>query len=104
MQLKSFPNINIIDEFLLELFATLTWDQWLILATGPTAVLFTQSNGRYRPLRRYACILGLLGQVGWFYTLYINQQWGAFVSSFFYTMAWCIGLYNYWIKKENTNV
>lgn len=79
------------------LLIEMTWDQWLILLTGPTAIFFSQS--RYKELNKWACILGLIGQGGWFYTLYLHEQWGAFYSSFFYTYAWLVGFRNWWIRK-----
>jgi hypothetical protein len=73
---------------------SMDWSQWLILVTGPTAIYFSQAD---IGMQAWACILGLVGQVGWFYTLYRGKQWGAFISCFAYTYAWSVGLIKYWI-------
>lgn len=74
--------------------------QFLIILTGGLAILFTQQN-KYYILKKYAPILGLIGQPFWFYTSYTNEQWGIFILSFFYSYAWYIGIKNYWLRKEN---
>lgn len=74
------------------------WENWLILLTGPTAVYLTQVKNP--KLHRYACIFGMVGQIGWVFTLYQHQQWGAFASCFAYTYAWYVGLNKYWLEKS----
>jgi hypothetical protein len=49
-------------------------------------------------VQRWACIAGLCAQPFWFWTTYVNQQWGIFALSFFYSWAWLKGLRTYWIK------
>lgn len=51
--------------------------------------------------RRFACIVGLLGQPAWFYASWKGQQYGVFIASFFFTFAWLRGFYNFWIKNGN---
>lgn len=71
-------------------------DQLVIGIVGPTAVIVSQSQ----KLKRYACLLGILTQPFWFYTSFVNEQWGIFAATFFYTGGWMLGIYNYWIKKK----
>lgn len=79
-------------------FLLTEWHQILILLTGPLAVWCTQTS-RYE-FHKYACLLGLTGQIGWFYSLYSTGQWGGFISSFFYTYAWCVGLHKHWFTPK----
>jgi len=64
---------------------------------GVGAVWLSQHNDQ--DLRKYACILGLLSQPFWFYSMYQSQQWGVFVMCFLYTYSWMVGFYNHWVKK-----
>lgn len=70
--------------------------QLLIALTGGIAILLTQISNQN--LRKYAPIFGILGQPFWFYTSYVNGQWGIFVLTIFYAYAWSIGLYNTWFR------
>ena len=51
--------------------------------------------------RKYACILGILGQPFWFYSSYNASQWGIFLLCFFYSASWIRGFNNYWIIGVN---
>lgn len=99
--------INIL-EFLVSL-PTLVWTSLLdpttrwftianivVLITGPTAVNMTQSTNEN--IRKYACIVAMFGQPGWFYTMYVTQNWGILLVCFFYLWGWLKGLWNWWIK------
>ena len=35
----------------------------------------------------------------WYYTTWVNEQWGIFILSGFYTYAWLTGIYFHWIKN-----
>jgi hypothetical protein len=73
-------------------------EQIAIAVTGILAVWLTQDP---RPsIRRYACIFGMAGQPFWFYTTYKAEQWGIFMLSFFYTIAWARGFYLLWLKEK----
>lgn len=72
-------------------------DQIAIALTGCVAVFLTQQDNH--SLKKYASILGLIGQPFWFYTTYTNEQWGIFAMCFFYTYSWALGFYNGWVKK-----
>ena len=65
--------------------------------TGGVAIFLSQ--GKTDSVRRYACLFGLAGQPFWFYTTYVNEQWGIFVLSFVYAWSWYRGLKHYWIDK-----
>lgn len=72
----------------------MTWDQWIILLTGPAAIGLSQ----VRATERFACLVGLVGQAGWFTATWKAQQWGMFAASFVYAGMWLIGLYRHWIS------
>lgn len=74
-------------------------DQMMIALTGCVAVFLTQQNNA--KWKKYAPILGLIGQPFWFYTTYTNEQWGIFVLSFFYTYSWGLGVYNSWVREND---
>ena len=69
------------------------WEQWLILTTGPAAIGLSQ----LRSTERYACLVGLCGQAGWFVATWKAAQWGMFAASFVYAGMWCIGLRRHWL-------
>lgn len=54
--------------------------------------------GRKEHWKRWAYIIGLLGQPFWIYTTLSTKQYGMFVLTLFYTYSWAQGIYNYWIK------
>ena len=43
-----------------------------------------------RVIRRVA---GAFGDLFWFYTSFRHRQWGIFIASVFYGLAWAIGVY-----------
>lgn len=69
------------------------WDQCLILLTGPAAIGLSQIPRT----ERWACLVGLVGQVGWFHATWAAAQWGMFAASFVYAGMWCIGLRRHWL-------
>ena len=72
--------------------------QIAIAITGIMAVWLSQDSRLDR--RKHACWFGLAGQPFWFYVSFIEQQWGIFLLSFFYTFAWFRGLKMYWLDKK----
>lgn len=71
-------------------------EQIIIAFTGSTAIwLSQQSNEAWK---KYASILGLIGQPFWFYSSYQAEQWGIFILCFFYTYSWLVGFKNNWLK------
>jgi hypothetical protein len=69
--------------------------QTLIAVLGVGAVWLSQDRRTSR--RKYACIVGLLGQPLWLYATWKAGQWGIFVLSIIYTFAWLKGFQNYWL-------
>ena len=71
--------------------------QGIIFVFGATAIWLV---GRLEKWSRWGYICGMISQPAWYYTAYINEQWGIFFISFFYTYSWCQGIYNHWIKQN----
>lgn len=72
------------------------WEQIGIAVFGVAAIRLSQDAREN--VRRWGCIAGLCAQPFWFYTTAINEQWGIFALSFFYTWAWFKGVRVYWLK------
>lgn len=73
--------------------------QVVIAFTGMVAIYLTQQNNE--SLKKYAPILGLVGQPFWYYTTLLNEQYGIFILTLGYTYLWGMGLYNSWFKRED---
>ena len=71
----------------------MTWDQWLVLTCGVSGVLLSQTTWG----QRYACLPGLLGQIGWFAGVSWTVQPGIFLVCVLYSAVWIYGLWNFWI-------
>jgi len=69
--------------------------QTAIALTAGLAIWLTQQPDQ--ELARYASIVGLIGQPFWFYTSFKAKQWGIFALTWFYTYAWLVGFYNFWV-------
>lgn len=50
--------------------------------------------------RRWAVVLGLLGQPGWYFQLIHHDQWGMLPAYLGYTFAWVRGLWLHWIRPS----
>lgn len=72
--------------------------QGVILLSGALAIWLTQLGSRRAS--RAACLIGLVGQPFWLYATWSAEQWGMFALSVFYTGAWLVGVWNYWIKPQ----
>lgn len=70
-------------------------EQLAIMLTGATAIFLSQSKSER--LRKLACLFGMAGQPFWFWTTYVNEQWGIFAMCFLYTFSWARGVWNFWI-------
>ena len=70
-------------------------DQIAIALTGALAIWLSQQHRE--EWKKYASILGLIGQPFWFYATYQAEQWGIFVLCIFYTYSWFVGFKNNWI-------
>jgi hypothetical protein len=49
--------------------------------------------------RRWAPIIGMLGQPFWVYETFLAQTWGIFVLSVAYLFVWASGIKKYWWTK-----
>jgi hypothetical protein len=69
---------------------------------GTTGVILSQM--RAVKARKWAPIVGLLGQVFWFWATISNRQWGMVFMSVVYSGAWMLGVYNYWFAEKRAKV
>lgn len=72
-------------------------EQMAIAFFGLSAIWMTQAPSDKH--RKWAPVLGLCSQPFWFYATLTAEQYGIFVLSIFYTMAWARGIKNHWLKK-----
>ncbi len=79
---------------ILAFFINVSWDQIMIGILSGSAILLSQDMRDH--VRKYAPILGLLGQPFWLYTSFVNAQPVLFLLSFYYVYAWGLGIKNYW--------
>ena len=70
--------------------------QTALVAFGVTAVYLSQSPNA--SARRWACIVGMLGQPFWFYAAY--PQPGMLVVVALYTFCWGQGIWRNWIAPR----
>lgn len=78
-----------------------SWDLYAqvhIAFCGVTAVWLSQC--RSGKLRRWAPVLGCIGQPAWFFTTIVNAQIGLVLLSVVYTVAWARGFYLQWVVPE----
>lgn len=78
----------------------MTFGAWLqigIFVFGMSAIFLVNDD---RPkVRRWGSVCGLIAQPFWYTTSIMNDQWGIFFSSFFYTYSWSRGFYLAWLKR-----
>lgn len=79
---------------ILAFFTNVGWDQVVIGILSGSAILLSQDTRD--TWRKYAPILGLLGQPFWMYTSFVHEQPVLFLLSFYYIYAWGLGVKNYW--------
>ena len=72
-------------------------EQITIALTDTIAIWLTQQSRE--DWKKYACVVGVIGQPFWFYSAYHAEQWGILVLTFFYTYSWLLGFKNYWWRK-----
>lgn len=76
----------------------MTTDQIAIALLGVLAVWLSQA--RSTGVRRWACILGLLGQPLWLYASWKAGQWALFAVAVLLSLAWIRGLWVHWIAAR----
>ena len=67
---------------------------FIILFSCGAIWLLTQKGA----LVRWGHVVGMIGQMGWFYTTYKHGQWGMFVVTCWFTYCYYKGINNYWFK------
>lgn len=72
-------------------------EQVIVLLTGALAIWLTQQPNE--SLKKWAGVIGLLGQPFWLIITFQAGQWGMFALSIFYTYSFLLGIYYNWIKK-----
>ncbi len=70
-----------------------------IAICGVSAVFLSQDHRQ--EWRRWACIMGLIGQPFWLYATWQAGQWGIFALSFLYAYSWARGFYNNWMRNAH---
>jgi hypothetical protein len=73
-------------------------EQAIIAVTGGLAFCLTQQSNQ--KLKRYACLVGLIGQPFWMYATYTNELPGMFIATLIHTFGCLLGIKNNWIKKK----
>lgn len=71
--------------------------QIVIVLSGVLAVALTQSMLPER--RRWAPLVGLIGQPFWLYITCSWTTWGMFVCSLLYTLVWAYGACKHWLVR-----
>lgn len=73
-------------------------DQLAIMLTGVSAAWIL--NGPEGGYRRYACLIGLAGQPFWFWSTWSHGQWGMFIVTAGFTLAYLRGVWLTWIRPR----
>jgi len=74
--------------------------QIAILIGGTLTVFLLAQKNRWM---RWGYIVGFIQEIFWFYTTAYHRQWGIFVLAFVYSFCFGLGVYNYWIKNEQSS-
>jgi len=69
--------------------------QTMIVILGGLTIFLLAQKGKWQ---RWGFVIGLISEIFWFSTSYINNQWGIFVLSLVYTVCYGIGIKNHWNK------
>jgi hypothetical protein len=73
-----------------------TLSQIMIFVCGALSITALNSNGK---MSKYGPVIGLIVQPFYFYSSFINEQWGLFSVSFLYTLAYVYGIYTFWLRN-----
>lgn len=74
-------------------------EQVAIAALGTATVYLSQDHRHER--RKLACLFGLVAQPFWMFAALTAQQWGIAILTVLYTLGWCRGFYNFWVKGKH---
>jgi hypothetical protein len=69
--------------------------QIAIFIFGASAIYLVSRDDKFQ---KWGYIMGLLGQPFWIYVTFTNDQWGILAMTIAYTLSWCNGIWNHWIK------
>lgn len=64
------------------------------------AVAAWLSQSAHEPVRRYACIAGLMAQPFWCYGAWQARHWGLLALAVVFTCAWMRGLWLHWLAPR----
>lgn len=73
-------------------------EQIAIALFGVSAIWLSQDSSPER--RKWAPVLGLIGQPFWFYAAWKAQQFGIFVLCILYTISWARGVRTQWRARH----
>lgn len=68
---------------------------WMLVFSS-LAIFFVAKDNEWA---RWGFIFGVIGQPAWLIMAIYTHQWGMFILTIFYTLNWCKGVYNHWIKN-----
>lgn len=74
-------------------------DQLAIAILSPLAVWLTQQPGNEKR-QRWACVVGLVSQPFWFYSVWQSGDWGIGVGCVLYSAIWLQGAWKYWVAPR----
>ena len=76
-------------------------DQFVQIMVFVLSLMTTFLLARIDKWKRWGYIAGLIAQPFWFYSAISSGQMGIFYLSVFNTCFWTVGIYNYWIRKND---
>ena len=74
------------------------FSQVMIAIFGVSAIFLSQTA--HIKYRRWASVMGLIGQPFWFISSILSENWGILILCFFYTFAWAKGFVSHWVTKS----
>ena len=75
-----------------------TISQIMIFVCGVGSIALMSANNKHS---KWGPVVGLLGQPFWFYSAITDGAWGIFASAILFTFFFSLGIYNFWLRKEN---
>jgi hypothetical protein len=73
---------------------------------GSTAQVMRSLAQQFRDrqrFQRWACIVGLVSQPFWFWSVWVSGQWGVGVVAVVCALAWLKGLWIHWLAPRPTS-
>lgn len=75
--------------------------QIMILVGGTITIFLLAQKNKWQ---RWGYITGLIQEMFWFITTFKAKQWGIFLLCFVYTGCFILGIYNHWVRKDETKM